>query len=90
MGSVRWWFENRETGDITIAQFPNWPLIAVLALWVVGRFLDAGTLAADLVGWATTGLWILWAWLEVRHGVNPWRRLLGLLVIVWQVAARLV
>ncbi len=88
VGSLRWWFENRDTGEITIAQFPNWPLWAVLSLWVIGPFLDDGSVPSDIIGWATSGLWVYWAWLELRHGVNPWRRLLGLLVIAWQVAAR--
>ena len=38
--SARWWFENRETGDITIAQFPNWPL------WGIG-IISLVTLAAQ-------------------------------------------
>ena len=35
VGSPRWWFENRETGEITIGQFPNWPLWGTGATWLL-------------------------------------------------------
>ena len=40
-GSWRWWFESRETGEITIAQFPNWPL------WCIGADNVVFALAKD-------------------------------------------
>jgi hypothetical protein len=85
-GAVRWWFEDRGTGRITIAQFPNWPLFAIAALWVVRRIVDAGSTLADVAAVVTVGLWLFWAGDELVRGVNPWRRLLGAGVIVWQLA----
>jgi hypothetical protein len=86
---VNWLFRNRQTGRITIAQFPNIPL------WL---FLIAATLRSLLhpAGWpgtalnaaATVGL-LWWAADELLRGVNPWRRLLGAVVLAAQ-AARLV
>jgi hypothetical protein len=87
VGSVRWWFENRETGEITIGQFPNWPLFAIGAGWVVQRIAGDDTFVGDTVAVAVTGLWLYWGADEVVRGVNPWRRLLGSLVIAWQVVA---
>jgi hypothetical protein len=81
---LRWWFENRETGAITVAQFPNWPLFAIGVGWLVGRVVDEGSRPHDVAGAAVTVLWLYWAADEVLRGVNPWRRLVGALVIVWQ------
>jgi len=80
----RWWFENRQTGEITIAQSPNWPLLAIAAMWIVRRFADAGSTVADMATVASTILWLYWGADELLRGVNPWRRLLGISVIAWQ------
>lgn len=87
MTSVRWWFENRETGEITIAQFPNWPLFGVGLAWATRRIADDGSPWHDIAGVAVPVLWCYWGADEVVRGVNPWRRLLGAGVIVWQLAA---
>jgi hypothetical protein len=81
---LRWWFENRETGDITVAQFPNWPLFGVGAAWAIGWFAEEGSRVHDIAGVAATVLWLYWGADEVRRGVNPWRRLLGAGVVLWQ------
>jgi hypothetical protein len=83
---VNWLFRNRQTGRITIAQFPNIPL------WL---FLIAGSLRSliDPAGWprtalnaaATAGL-LWWAADELLRGVNPWRRLLGAAVLAAQLS----
>ncbi len=82
----RWWFENRETGKITVAQFPNWPLFAIGGAWIVGRIADDGSRLHDLAAIAATALWLYWGVDEARRGVNPWRRLLGSSVLVWQLS----
>ncbi len=67
-----------------IAQFPNPPLLLAFAGWGLGAV--AGGTAHD-VGRAvfTIGL-ALWAWLETVSGVNWFRRLLGVAVLVLIVA----
>lgn len=85
----RWWFENRETGRITIAQFPNWPLFAIAAAWMVGRLADDGSTVHTGARVCTVMLWLYWGTDEVVRGVNPWRRLLGTGVIAWQLIALL-
>lgn len=82
--SLRWWFENRDTGGFTIAQFPNWPLFAIAGATVVRRLAEAGTATADGAGWTISALWLYWGGDELLRGVNPWRRLLGISVIGWQ------
>lgn len=83
----RWWFEDRESGRIVIAQFPNWPLWTIAACWVARLVVDTGSTAYDALGWVIRGLWLVWGADEVVRGVNPWRRVLGASVIVWQIVA---
>ena len=84
IGSFRWWFENRQTGELTIAQFPNWPLWAIAISWIVRRTVETGSTIDDIADRAETVLWFYWAADELLRGVNPWRRLLGALVIAWR------
>lgn len=89
VGSARWWFENRQTGEVTVAQFPNWPLFGIGLAWVARRLADDGSSVDRGAELASTGLWLYWAVDEIVRGVNPWRRLLGSLVLGWQ-AIRLI
>ena len=82
--SPRWWFEHRQTGGITIAQFPNWPIWCIGACWLVRLALTDGSTAHDVAGWTIRALWLVWGVDELTRGVNPWRRLLGAAVIMWQ------
>ncbi len=83
--ALRWCFEDRTTGRITIAQFPNWPLFAIAATWVVRWVSSDGSVVTDIATVVATGLWLYWGADELIRGVNPWRRLLGAGAIVWQV-----
>ncbi len=82
--SLRWWFENRQTGELTIAQFPNWPLFAIGAATLARLVTAEGSAANDGASVLVTALWLYWGGDELVRGVNPWRRLLGILVIGWQ------
>jgi hypothetical protein len=80
---LRWFFQNRETGAITIAQAPN------LSLWIV--------IVASALIWAWhppgrpgvalevifKGALFVWAVDEVLRGINPWRRCLGAAVLCY-------
>ena len=79
--SFRWWFENRETGQITIAQFPNWPLFAIGAGYLVRAIADDGSTFDDVAGAAIVGLWLFWGADELIRGV---------FMLLFFVAARLV
>lgn len=79
----RWFFKNRETDAITIAQAPN------LSLWIV---IVAGALIwawhpPDRVGVILEiifqGALFAWAFEEIVRGVNPWRRCLGVAVLCY-------
>ena len=86
MGSYRWWFENRQTGEITIGQFPNWPMWGAGAAWIVRALSTNGSTVHDVAGVAMSGLWLYWGADEVVRGVNPWRRVLGTAVVGWQIS----
>jgi hypothetical protein len=58
-----------------IVQFPNLPLIVAVLAGEAGKFLDGGehSYAASVSYLAMT----IWAYEELVHGVNWFRRLLG-------------
>lgn len=76
-----WLFRDRRTGRIVVAQFPNPALWAYLACAVALRLVDpAGTVRTVLVVGRTLAL-VGWALDEILRGVNPWRRILGTVVL---------
>lgn len=83
---IDWLFRDRNTGRITIAQFPNAALWLFLVATVLQLLLDpTGNLRTGLRLLAAAGL-IWWAVDELLRGVNPWRRLLGGVVLAAQIA----
>jgi hypothetical protein len=79
--AFRWMFESRETGKIVVAQVPNLPL-AIFLVATAGRMLfhprhAVGT-AVSVV--ASVSL-LYWSVMEIARGVNPFRRILGGLVL---------
>ncbi len=75
-----------------VAQVPNAPLLIWMGTIVLRQFVEAGTLARDILDW--TG-WLALGWWsvdELVRGLNPWRRLLGLAgcaVVVIGIATRI-
>lgn len=87
MSVVDWALRDRRTGRIVIAQRPNAPLVVWLSATGVQLVLDpAGgwRVALRIVGAVALG-W--WAVDEVARGVNPWRRVLGAIVLAGMVAS---
>ncbi|HET6953074.1 MAG TPA: hypothetical protein VFI47_22020 [Acidimicrobiales bacterium] len=77
-----WLFRDRVTGGITVAQSPNAALaaflVAAVVRWVVSP-AGAVRTALDVVAGLALAWWAID---EVTRGVNPWRRLLGVSVLV--------
>lgn len=74
---INWLFRNRETGHLTVAQFPNLALwIFIMAALVRAVFSPAGDVgtAIDVIAMAALAWWAID---ELIRGVNPWRRFLG-------------
>jgi hypothetical protein len=79
---IDWLFRSRQTGRITVAQAPNAPLIVfMVAAGVRWIFHPTGALG-DVVGVVATVALVVWALAEIVAGVNPWRRILGAVVLV--------
>ena len=81
-----WCFRSRETGRITIAQFPNVALGLFLASVVAGWLVPEATTAHRVVEWVGVAALGWWALDELIRGVNPWRRVLGVGGVVLTVA----
>ncbi|MEM8706895.1 MAG: hypothetical protein AAGE98_10595 [Actinomycetota bacterium] len=81
-GSFRWWFEDRTTGRITIAQFPNPPLWVGFAGWIVD--LIFGGALGTIGRLVSIAGFVWWGVDELVRGVNPWRRVLGAGALLWQ------
>lgn len=86
---LNWFFRSRETGAITIAQWPNlvlWIVItAGILLWI---WPSAGKPSLGLTVVFKGGL-LVWAVDEMVRGVNPWRRCLGTAVAAYVIATLL-
>ena len=84
-GPVRWCFEDRGTGQLVFAQWPNLPLWIFLVAFAVQMILrPTGRLLTAVVVVAAISLtW--WALDELIRGCNPWRRALGAGALAYQV-----
>jgi hypothetical protein len=79
---VRWFFRDRRTGRITIAQKPNALSASSTVLAVAGLVLHGPP--ARVVRAARRVVVAAWAADELARGVNPWRRTLGATVLALQ------
>jgi hypothetical protein len=84
---VRWMFLNRRTGAMTVIQWPNISLSVYIGLSVAQRLSHAlGTNASVLKALADVAL-IVWGVDELIRGVNPFRRILGSVVLLATIAS---
>jgi hypothetical protein len=74
---LRWLFEDRRTGRIVVAQWPNIPLWIWIAVSVVNRLVQPGGRWGTALSVIGTVSLAVWAIDELVRGVNPWRRILG-------------
>jgi hypothetical protein len=82
-----WLFRNRSTGAITVAQLPNLTLAVFIAAEVAGRLVHAPSRTATVLRAVAAVALVVWALDEIARGVNPFRRILGLAVLVVTVLA---
>jgi hypothetical protein len=81
---VDWFLRDRATGRITVVQWPN-PALWVWVATVVITGLHLYPARANEIRWIGAGALIAWGADEILRGVTPARRLLGLVVLGWQV-----
>ena len=74
---VNWLFRNRQTGEITVAQRPNGALIVFFVATVVKVIFDPAGGIGTAVTVVAKGALAIWALDEIFRGVNPFRRILG-------------
>jgi len=79
---VNWTFTNRHTGRITLAQWPNATLGVFVIAEIVARVVPLGHGAKTVVVVLGRVAIVLWALDEVLRGVNPFRRSLGIIVLI--------
>jgi hypothetical protein len=79
--SFDWAFLNRQTGRLTVAQFPNWSLSIFLVGSVVRRLVHLAHTPRTVLDVVAVVSLAWWALDEVVRGVNPWRRFLGAAVL---------
>jgi hypothetical protein len=77
---IEWALRDRRTGRIVVAQWPNTALIVWIAASVVLALSDPDGVWGLVLRVAATVALSWWAVDEVVRGVNPWRRLLGVVV----------
>lgn len=89
---IDWWFRDRRSGQIVVAHVPNLPIMLWFAT-VGARWLVASdTSTSAVLEWAGSLTLGWWAIDELVRGVNPWRRVLGLVgcaVVITGIAGRL-
>lgn len=76
------WHDSR--GQIVIWQGPNLWLWGWLGATILAKLVRVGFFATSLQLLGSSFL-LIWAILEFTHGANYFRRLLGLIVLVWLV-----
>jgi hypothetical protein len=79
-----WWVRDHRTGRQAVVQWPN----AALGVWIVATGAGLLHLLRDRtaeLGWIGTGALIAWAADELIRGASPVRRVLGLLVLGWEI-----
>jgi hypothetical protein len=79
--AVRWMLRNRRTGRLTVAQWPNVSLSVFIALSLALHFSHPKGAAENVLRALADVALFIWAGDELVRGVNPFRRILGLVVI---------
>jgi hypothetical protein len=74
-------------GEIVLAQTPNLPLIVWIVATLLKLVLTNGKISIGLEALAF-GCLFTWAWEELFQGVNYFRRALGLTVLIWAIASK--
>jgi hypothetical protein len=78
----QWFFCSRQTGRVSIGSWPNVPLWTWIATAVARRLPFVDGRAHTVLGLVGSLALLVWAVDELLRGVNPWRRLLGLGVLL--------
>ncbi len=79
---IDWFWRDRQTGRIVIAQWPNlwlWIFAAASLVELITNAAGPTGIGAHIVSRAFL---LIWAGDELLRGANPWRRCLGIAVLI--------
>ena len=81
-------FIKDKNGKAVLWQSPNLPLWTWFIAMLLTHILPYGqwNFVASLISF---GALFTWAYLEIRQGVNYFRRTVGVLVIIWMIKSRI-
>jgi hypothetical protein len=79
-------FLSRDSGRVTVAQWPNIPLWAFIVFSVVSKIVHPSGGTATFLRVLAVAALVVWAVDELVRGVNPFRRILGAAVLLATVA----
>jgi hypothetical protein len=74
-----------KNGDVVIWQTPNVPLIGWAVLTIICIFTSGK--ASDIFGALGDASLVIWSLLEIFKGVNYFRRILGVIVLLFAIAS---
>ncbi len=72
-----------DKGKIAIAQFPNLPIIFALVFSLLSFLPNLNNGLENMFSFLASGFLFVWAYLEIFQGVNYFRRLLGIVVLIY-------
>lgn len=75
-------FFKDDDGNVAIWQFPNVPLMGWLLFKIIGMAADNNALKLGCENLSMAFLFT-WAYLEITSGDSRFRKLLGIIVIIW-------
>jgi hypothetical protein len=75
-------------GNVVLAQAPNLPLLVWLAATLLKLVITSGSIYIGLDAIAF-GTLFTWAWQELFHGVNYFRKTLGFVVVMVAIISRI-
>ena len=87
--AIGWFFRNPDTGEIVVAQAPNLPLWVFLAATAVRLLLHPDGTAGTVGSIVSTAAIVVWSLIEIAAGSSPFRRLLGVAVLLAALAGLL-
>lgn len=76
-----WLFRDRSSGRYVVVQWPNAALVLFLVARVAEWVLGSGGTGSRLIHWLGTAALLWWSVGELARGVNPFRRILGAVVL---------
>jgi hypothetical protein len=71
-----------DEGKLTIAQFPNLPILLALFFIACGFIPGLNSDFKTIVSYLASSFLFVWAYLEIAQGINYFRRALGTIVMI--------